>query len=273
MLTSQPSTDLSAFRQLLSKSKDIVIITGPGLSSDNETPSFAGFWRKWQAQDLANPHAFAKNPSRIWEFYHHRRQAVLTADPNPCYQAIAQCEEVLSKQERKVTVITENVDELHRRAGSQNLLEMHGSLFRTRCLECYYEEDNYNNPICPALEGKGLPDRNTEDALILEEDLPRCDHLGCNGLLRPAVVWTGEPLDHDLLRCANDVLNNCDLCLVAGISSTMFPVAMFAHQVVDRGIPVAEFNLEPTLVTMSCRFHFQGPCAEILPFALCCHKN
>ncbi|KAM8861238.1 NAD-dependent protein deacylase sirtuin-5, mitochondrial-like [Synchiropus picturatus] len=271
--SARPSSDLAAFRKVFLRSQNIVVITGAGVSAESGVPTFrgqGGFWRKWAAQDLATPGAFSQNPSRVWEFYHYRRELVLTKEPNPSHWAIAECEEALAKQGRRVTVITQNVDELHRRAGSKNLLEIHGSLFRTRCLSCGQEASNYKSPICPALEGRGAPEA-AEDARIPEKELPRCD--SCSGLLRPAVVWFGESLDSDVLRQAEEALDRCDLCLVAGTSSVVYPAAMFAPQAADRGVPVAEFNTEVTPATNSFQFHFHGPCGQILPLALCCHQT
>ncbi|XP_021176980.2 NAD-dependent protein deacylase sirtuin-5, mitochondrial isoform X2 [Fundulus heteroclitus] len=160
----RPSSDLAAFREIFSKSNNIAIITGAGVSAESGVPTFrgaGGYWRKWQSQDLATPTAFAHNPSRVWEFYHYRREVMLTKNPNPAHLALAECEERLGKQGRKVTVITQNIDELHRRAGSKNLLEIHGSLFKTRCMMCGHEEANYKSPICAALEGRGWAPRQS----------------------------------------------------------------------------------------------------------------
>ncbi|KAM9365092.1 NAD-dependent protein deacylase sirtuin-5A, mitochondrial-like isoform 2-T2 [Pholidichthys leucotaenia] len=270
----RPSSDLAAFREIFSKAKSIAILTGAGVSAESGVPTFrgaGGYWRKWQAQDLATPEAFSRNPSRVWEFYHYRREVMLTKNPNPAHLAISECEERLSKQGRKVTVITQNIDELHRRAGSKNILEIHGSLFRTRCLSCGHETSNYKSPICTALEGKGAPDPDKDDARIPVEQLPRCEQIGCHGLLRPAVVWFGETLDADILTQAEKVLDSCDLCLVVGTSSVVYPAAMFAPQVAGRGVPVAEFNMEDTPATMCFKFHFHGPCGTTLPPALACH--
>ncbi|XP_028260515.1 NAD-dependent protein deacylase sirtuin-5A, mitochondrial-like isoform X2 [Parambassis ranga] len=261
---------------MFSKANNIAIITGAGVSAESGVPTFrgaGGYWRKWQAQDLATPEAFSRNPSRVWEFYHYRREVMLTKNPNPAHLSIAECEERLSKQGRNVTVITQNIDELHRRAGSKNILEIHGSLFRTRCISCGHEESNYNSPICAALEGKGAPDPNTHDAQIPVQQLPRCELKGCHGLLRPAVVWFGETLDADILTNAEKVLDSCDLCLVVGTSSVVYPAAMFAPQVAARGVPVAEFNMEDTPATMRFKFHFHGPCGTTLPAALAPHES
>lgn len=270
----RPSSDLAAFREIFSKAKNIAILTGAGVSAESGVPTFrgaGGYWRKWQAQELATPEAFSRNPSRVWEFYHYRREVMLTKDPNPAHLAIAECEERLSKQGREVTVITQNIDELHRRAGSKNILEIHGSLFRTRCMTCGHEAANYKSPICAALEGKGAPDPKTDDARIPIQHLPRCEETDCHGLLRPAVVWFGETLDSDILTCAEKVLDSCDLCLVVGTSSVVYPAAMFAPQVAARGVPVAEFNMENTPATMRFQFHFHGPCGSTLPPALAQH--
>ncbi|XP_061831576.1 NAD-dependent protein deacylase sirtuin-5, mitochondrial isoform X2 [Nerophis lumbriciformis] len=198
---------------------------------------------------------------------------MVTKNPNPAHLAIAECEEQLGRQGRKVTVITQNIDELHRRAGSKNILEIHGSLFKTRCISCGHEASNYNSPICAALEGKGAPDPDTLDVQIPVQDLPRCNQAGCSGLLRPAVVWFGEALDSDILSQAEKVLDGCDLCLVVGTSSVVYPAAMFAPQVAARGVPVAEFNMENTPATMRFRFHFHGPCGTTLPPALSLPKQ
>lgn len=272
----RPSSDLAAFREIFSKANNIAIITGAGVSAESGVPTFrgaGGYWRTWQAQNLATPEAFARNPSLVWEFYHYRREVMLTKNPNPAHMAIAECEERLSKQGRKVTVITQNIDELHRRAGSKNMLEIHGSLFKTRCMSCGHEAANYTSPICAALEGKGAPDPETNDAQIPVEQLPRCEQKGCHGLLRPAVVWFGETLDSDILSQAEKVLDSCDLCLVAGTSSVVYPAAMFAPQVAARGVPVAEFNMEDTPATMRFKFHFHGPCGSTLPPALARHET
>ncbi|XP_062279678.1 NAD-dependent protein deacylase sirtuin-5, mitochondrial-like isoform X1 [Scomber scombrus] len=272
----RPSSDLAAFRKIFAQAQNIAIITGAGVSAESGVPTFrgaGGYWRKWQAQELATPMAFARNPSRVWEFYHYRREVMLTKNPNPAHLAIAECEERLTKQGRNVTVVTQNIDELHRRAGSKNMLEIHGSLFRTRCMSCGHEASNYKSPICAALKDKGAPDPKTEDAQIPEKELPRCEQTGCHGLLRPAVVWFGETLDSDILNQAESVLDNCDLCLVVGTSSVVYPAAMFAPQVAARGVPVAEFNMEDTPATMRFKFHFHGPCGTTLPPALARHET
>ncbi|XP_063307779.1 NAD-dependent protein deacylase sirtuin-5, mitochondrial [Pelobates fuscus] len=272
----RPSSNLADFREVFSKAKHIAVITGAGVSAESGVPTFrgaGGYWRKWQAQHLATPEAFARNPSRVWEFYHYRREVMLSKNPNPAHIAIAECEARLSKQGRKVVVITQNIDELHRKAGTRNLYEIHGSLFKTRCNTCGSVRENYKSPVCPALDGKGAPDPDVEDAKIPVENLPRCEENDCSGLLRPNVVWFGETLDSNVLGEVEKELEICDLCLVVGTSSVVYPAAMFAPQVASRGVPVAEFNMESTPATTSFAFHFQGPCGTTLPPALAHHET
>ncbi|XP_064409504.1 NAD-dependent protein deacylase sirtuin-5, mitochondrial [Latimeria chalumnae] len=270
------SSNMSEFRERFAKAKHIAILTGAGVSAESGVPTFrgaGGYWRKWQAQDLATPEAFARNPSRVWEFYHYRRELMMSKQPNPAHIAIAECEARLSKQGRSITVITQNIDELHRRAGSKNVLEIHGSLFKTRCINCGNVAENYKSPICTALAGKGAPDPDVVDAQIGVENLPRCEKDDCNGLLRPYVVWFGETLDSDVLAQVEKELDICDLCLVVGTSSVVYPAAMFAPKVAERGVTVAEFNLQPTPATSNFKFHFQGPCGKTLPPALVRHES
>ncbi|KAJ8367416.1 hypothetical protein AAFF_G00317960 [Aldrovandia affinis] len=272
----RPSSDLAEFRKVFSKAKHIAILTGAGVSAESGVPTFrgaGGYWRKWQAQDLATPEAFSRNPSRVWEFYHYRREVMLTKSPNPAHLAIAECEARLSRQGRSVVVITQNIDELHRRAGSKHVLEIHGSLFKTRCVSCGTVTANHSSPICAALQGSGAPDPDTSDAKIPVENLPRCEDAGCAGLLRPDVVWFGETLDSDILTQVEQELEICDLCLVVGTSSIVYPAAMFAPQVAARGVPVAEFNMETTPATTRFTFHFHGPCGTTLPPALERHES
>ncbi|KAM5298890.1 NAD-dependent protein deacylase sirtuin-5, mitochondrial isoform 2-T2 [Ctenodactylus gundi] len=257
-IMARPSSNMADFRKCFANAKHIAIISGAGVSAESGIPTFrgaGGYWRKWQAQELATPEAFARNPSRVWEFYHYRREVILTKEPNPGHIAIAECEARLHEQGRRVVVITQNIDELHRRAGTKNLLEIHGTIFKTRCTSCGSVVENYKNPICPALSGKG------------------CEEAGCRGLVRPHVVWFGENLDPAILEEAFRELDLCDLCLVVGTSSVVYPAAMFAPQVAARGVPVAEFNTETTPATNRFRFYFQGPCGTTLPEALARHET
>ena len=271
-----PSSNMSDFREDFAKAKHIVVLTGAGVSAESGVPTFrgaGGYWRKWQAQELASPEAFEKNPSLVWEFYHHRREVMATKDPNPAHIAIAECEKRLKAQGRKVVVITQNIDELHKRAGSEIIYELHGTLFKTRCTKCAEVIENRDSPICPALKGRGYPDPDALDAKIPVDKLPMCKQEGCGGLLRPHVVWFGEGLDPQVMSDVQKELDDCDLCLVVGTSSVVYPAAMFAPRVAIRGVPVAEFNTEETDVTSTLKYHFQGPAGTNIPAALAKHDT
>ncbi len=195
--SSRPSSDLSAFRDVFAKSQHIVALTGAGISAESGVPTFrgsGGLWRTYKAQELATPEAFASNPSLVWEFYSYRRELVQTKDANEAHKALAEAEKRLANEGRRLVVITQNIDELHRRAGSDNVIELHGTLFKTQCTKCGDIAVNKDSPIVPALKDKGSPDPEVMDSKIPITDLPHC--VKCqNGLLRPYVVWFGEPLD------------------------------------------------------------------------------
>ncbi|XP_034232116.1 NAD-dependent protein deacylase sirtuin-5, mitochondrial-like [Thrips palmi] len=265
-------SDVKAFHEVFKKSKNIVVLTGAGVSAESGIPTFrgsGGFWRKYQATDLATPTAFKRDPSLVWEFYHYRREVVMAASPNKAHTALAEAERRLTAEGRQFNVVTQNVDGLHLKAGSSNVLELHGSLMKTRCLKCEDVRENRDSPICPALEGRGLPDVNSCSSSIPTEQLPRCQSGSCNGLLRPHVVWFGENLDSGVLAEAERLLSACDLCLVIGTSSVVYPAAAFAPSAAARGIPVAEFNIEesPTVHDL-LSFYFKGPCGTTVPEAL-----
>lgn len=267
--SSRPSSDLSAFRDIFNKSRHIVALTGAGISAESGVPTFrgsGGLWRTYKAQELATPEAFASNPSLVWEFYSYRRELVQTKQHNEAHKALAEAEKRLANEGKSLVVITQNIDELHRKAGSDNVIELHGTLFKTQCTKCGHIAINKDSPIVPALKGKGSPDPGEMDSKIPIRELPHC--LKCNGLLRPYVVWFGEPLDPNVLESAQTELDKCDLCLVIGTSSIVYPAAMFAPQVAARGVPVAEFNIESTQSTTHFGFHFEGGCGTTLPPAL-----
>merc|ERR1712083_787393 len=157
-----PSSDLAAFRKIYQDAKHVVVLTGAGVSAESGVPTFRGageFWREYAAQDLATPFAFRRDPSLVWEFYHFRREVMREKHPNPAHIAIAEAEKRLKAEGKKLVVITQNIDELHRRAGTENILELHGSLFRVRCVRCGEITENRDSPICEALRDRGAPDR------------------------------------------------------------------------------------------------------------------
>lgn len=260
---SRPSSDMASFREIVKKSKHIVALTGAGISAESGIPTFrgaGGIWKTFRSQELATPSAFKSHPSRVWQFYSSRRENVMTKQPNAAHYALAECEEKMRIAGKRLVVITQNVDELHKRAGSKNVIELHGSLFKTRCTKCSLTLENYDSPICESLR-----DVDNEE-VVPKNELPTCKQ--CNGLLRPAIVWFNEQLDTTVLDNVDAELDSCDLCLVIGTSAVVYPAAMFAPSVASRGVPVAEFNIEETPSTEEFGYHFNGPCSITLPQAL-----
>ncbi|KAG7275150.1 hypothetical protein CRUP_015804 [Coryphaenoides rupestris] len=177
------------FLQVVSKAKHIAVITGAGVGAESGVPTFRGEGGPMEEMaDIATPEAFSRNPSRVWEFYHHRRHLVLTQKPNAAHLALAECEARLRKQGRSMVIITQNIDDLHVKAGSKHVLNIHGSVMETRCVSCGDVTVNHHHPICASLEGKGSPDPDIPEAEIPVDQLPRCEQSDCRGLLRPNVV-------------------------------------------------------------------------------------
>jgi len=232
---------LDAVRALLRPARSIVVLTGAGISAESGVPTFRGpdgLWRDFRPEDLATPEAFARDPRLVWEWYDWRRQKIAAARPNLGHYALV----TLEKRAPDLALITQNVDGLHPLAGSRNLLEIHGSLWRTRCLSCREVRE------CREPQLSRLP--------------PRC---ACEGLLRPDVVWFGEPLPYDLLKRSIRAVEACDLLLVIGTSGRVQPAASMADQALARGIPVVEINLDPTPLSGRAAHFLQGKAGEILP--------
>ncbi|HLY07661.1 MAG TPA: NAD-dependent deacylase, partial [Planctomycetota bacterium] len=197
-----------------------------------------GLWREFRPEDLATPEAFAADPALVWEWYAWRRGLIARARPNPGHEALAE----LERRAPEFTLITQNVDGLHALAGSRSVLDIHGSLWRTRCVPC----------------GTVREDRATE----LGRVPPRCS---CGALLRPDVVWFGEALPEELLRRSISAIDACDLLLVIGTSGIVQPAASFADAALSRGVPVLELNLEATPLSDRATTTLRGRSGELLP--------
>ncbi|CCM04483.1 uncharacterized protein FIBRA_06663 [Fibroporia radiculosa] len=281
---------MSAFKDVLASSKHIIAVAGAGLSAASGIPTFrgaGGMWRKYDAFSIATPTAFRDNPSRVWQFYHYRRETARTAQPNDAHRALAEFsfQHIRDRvaPESTFTLITQNVDGLSRKAlhsAAQNydlpvpsdqpdpiLLEMHGRLFEVICTAnaCGHREPNFNSPICPALAGtEELVKAGAEEPNIPLANLPRCTK--CGALARPGVVWFEEvPY---FMEEINTLVEQADLCLVVGTSSTVQPAASIASDVQDNGGMVAVFNIERTERDDEADFLFLGPCEKTLPAAL-----
>lgn len=232
--------DLEMVKALLDGSRKVVVLTGAGVSAESGVPTFRGregLWKKYKPEDLARPDAFATHPELVWEFYNWRRDLVAKCEPNPAHFALAE----LEKQVPDFLLITQNVDGLHAKAGSRKLLEMHGSLWRVKCTVCTHAREDHSE----------LP------------DMPECPV--CGHLLRPDVVWFGEPLVPGVLKLAIEQISRADVFISVGTSSLVQPAASFYQLAKDHGAVTVEVNLEPTPNTGFMDFALHGKAGDILP--------
>jgi len=227
-------------RQEILNAKRVVAITGAGISAESGVPTFRGedgLWRNYRAEELATPRAFERDPKLVWEWYDWRRGIIGKARPNAGHEALVRMENFYSQ----FTLITQNVDGLHRKAGSRNVIEIHGNLWRVRCTkeqETFYLED-----------------------VPLGEIPPRCS---CGALVRPDVVWFGESLDPELMNKAYEALASCDLLLIVGTSGIVQPVAGFPAVAKRAGATLIEINPTRTPLSPLCDFILNGKSGDLL---------
>lgn len=213
--------------------RTVAVLTGAGVSADSGIPTFrgaGGLWRNYRAPDLATPEAFERDPALVWEWYEWRRGLIREARPNAAHEAIARLANAF--------VITQNVDGLHARAGSRNIVELHGNIFRVRCTR----------------EGTRTMHEHPFDAIP-----PRC---ACGALLRPDVVWFGEALSNDDLAAASAAVHGADLVLIVGTSGVVYPAAGLVH--VARGLTI-EVNPEMSDLASAVRYSIQMRAADAVP--------
>jgi NAD-dependent deacetylase len=233
--------DLARAFALVASARRIAVLTGAGVSAESGIPIFRGLGGLWRGRDpmsLATPEAFDRDPALVWEFYNWRRGLVATAQPNPAHEALT----TLARRVPHLTLITQNVDRLHQRAGSADVLEVHGNLFDVRCTGCGRTTDR---------AGESLP------------PLPRCD--ACGQLVRPAVVWFGESLPRAVWAAAEAAVQGADLMLIVGTSAVVYPAAGLVETARASGAGVIEINLEPTPVSGIIDVGLYGKAGEILP--------
>ncbi|XP_044765051.1 NAD-dependent protein deacylase-like [Coccinella septempunctata] len=261
-------SDYGLFRRVVDDAKKIVVLTGAGISAESGIPVFrgsGGLWRTFSAKELASPAAFHKFPSLVWQFYSYRREVAFRAEPNKAHLALAKYEEKCIKENRKFSIITQNVDGLHIRAGSKKVIELHGALRKVRCTKCSLIYENTDVPICEALKGLGSSESlQSELPVVKIEDLPKC--IKCCSLLRPHIVWFGEYLDPDVMEEYRRLVEECHLFIVIGTSFMAHPI--FVQTIKERCVPVAEFNINEYPTSEAFKFYFPGSCTATLPEAL-----
>ncbi|MDH3312557.1 MAG: NAD-dependent deacylase [Nitrosopumilus sp.] len=200
--------------------KKIVFVTGAGISQESEIPTFRGkegLWRKYDAMKLATIEAFYDNPKLVWELYNERRTNIFAAQPNPGHKAIAELEKYV-----KVSVLTQNIDGLHQKAGSTKVLELHGSIIKIKCSVCDYKEEIVSE---------------------ISEILPLCE---CGNILRPDVVWFGESLPQYIWQKAMILASQCDLMVIVGTSLVVSPANTLPIYAKQNNAVLIEINPENT---------------------------
>lgn len=232
----------------LAQAGTVTVLTGSGVSADSGIPTFRGadgLWRTFRAEDLATPEAFSQNPRLVWEWYNWRRELIATKHPNPAHHALAEFERRLVSRQRGFRLITQNVDGLHRTAGSQRVTEIHGNIWRVRCTGCGRIAENHDVPI---------------------RILPTCGE--CHALLRPHIVWFGEALaEADVQECYA-ALECSEVLLIIGTSGIVYPAASFAPVAKATGAYVVEINLETTPYAGIVDHSFQGRAQDLVPALL-----
>jgi NAD-dependent deacetylase len=232
-------------RELLEKLKNarhVTVLTGAGVSAESGIKTFRdpdGLWAKFNPQELASVDGFMSNPELVWEWYQHRRSIVNSSEPNPGHYAIAEMEKLFPE----FTLITQNVDRLHQRAGSAKAFELHGNIIQNHCQNC-------KEPF----EGETALD---------EGELPRCPE--CGGLIRPSVVWFGEMLPYEALTGAEEAAIACDVFFTVGTSAEVYPAAFLPVQAGQSGAYVIEVNPQETGFSGHADYCLRAPSGEALP--------
>lgn len=224
-------------------SQRAVVLTGAGVSSDSGIPTFrepGGVWTRFRPEDLASSEAFARDPRLVWDWYRARAENVKESQPNPGHLAIAEMEELFPD----FHLLTQNVDGLHNRAGSEKIIELHGNLGRARCT------------ACPSVF-------SLDEASCGEDGMPHCPF--CDALARPDIVWFGEPLPPDALEQAFELSSRAQLFFSVGTSGLVQPAASLPYLAKRGGAVLVEVNPNETPLSRECDFIFRRSASEALP--------
>jgi NAD-dependent deacetylase len=241
-----PATLIDAIRS----SRHLAVLTGAGVSQESGLATFrvpqTGLWQRFDPADLARPEAFQRQPGLVWGWYEWRRMQVLRAVPNPAHIALKTLGDMLPR----LTLITQNVDDLHERAGSQGVIHLHGSLLQPRCERC---GEPHGLP-------PGIPDEPEGGRLLPP---PLCAH--CTGRIRPGVVWFGETLPRSQWEAACQAAGSCDTFLCIGTSSTVQPAASLIDRAIATGAVTVQINPERTGLEARLTHALHGPAGIVLP--------
>ncbi len=232
---------LAEARRLIDGASNIFVLTGAGISAESGVPTFrdamTGLWEQFDPEDLASEAAYRRQPALVWQWYQHRRELVAAVHPNPAHHAL-----VALAAQKPVTLVTQNVDGLHQRAGSTGVIELHGNLFANKWLD-----------------GCG----RCSEATALPGMPPRCNL--CGALMRPGVVWFGEDLPRVARYRAEHAAQTCDLCLVVGTSGLVYPAAGLPGVAREHGAPVIVVNPQPSALDQTADIVLSAAAGACLP--------
>jgi NAD-dependent protein deacetylase/lipoamidase len=238
---SSPTLD-PALIAALRNASFVAALTGAGVSAESGIATFRdaqqGLWARFDPRELATPSAFERDPKRVWDWYAWRRERVAEARPNPGHYALA----ALERRVREFVLITQNVDGLHQRAGTRNVVELHGNIARVKC----------------SREGNVI-----EQWSVNRDEVPRCPR--CGAFLRPDVVWFEEMLREDALAAADEAARRCDVLLVVGTSAEVYPAAALPATARASGGIVVEVNPNATALSSAADYVLRGPAGIVLP--------
>ncbi len=228
--------------EALRQARHVAVLTGAGVSAESGLATFrdaqSGLWARFRPQDLATVEAFKRDPRLVWDWYAWRREQAAQVEPNAGHLALAR----MQRHVPSFDLITQNVDSLHQRAGSTNVIELHGNISRVKCFD-------ENRVVEVWSEGDERP--------------PRCQQ--CGGMLRPDVVWFGEQLPETAFAAAVQAAASCDLFFSIGTSGQVEPAASLARVASKFGAAVAVINLDEEVLVGEKQYHIMGPSGEILP--------
>lgn len=253
-----PGFSIVEAAQAIRTSQRLVVLSGAGVSKESGIPTFRdamdGLWAKYNPQQLATPGGFQRNPKLVWDWYSYRREMLSGVQPNPAHFAIAEMEQCLSH----IVIITQNIDGLHQKAGSTDVIPVHGDIRLNKCFANCQGDPTYID--VEALTGWDP-----------ESGPPRCPH--CGAYVRPAVVWFEEMLPHAAIERAFALTQAADVMLVVGTSGAVQPVASLPFMAQAQGAVIIEVNPEMTPITSIARWHLAGPAGEILPQVVAAMKS
>jgi NAD-dependent deacetylase len=224
----------------LEKARVVSVLTGAGVSAESGVPTFRdpdGIWEKFRPEELANFDAFISNPDFVWSWYQHRREIMREVKPNKGHLALAEMESIFDE----FNLITQNIDNLHERAGSKRVTELHGNIERNYCISCktFYNEVD-----------------------VSERKVLKCEN--CGGLIRPDIVWFGEILPEKALKHAEECAKKSDVFLSIGTSAEVYPAALMPLLAKQFGAYVVEINIRPTVMSMDLDELIKGKSGEVL---------